>query len=211
MNFSRHRSVLSRVKRGTMIWFSGSQLYMYSYTYTGKYNVLLWLSSASQRSSCSGVRWVASARESLHTKSDNFPCGIFDMIFRVRTFADVIVNDASALAWAATSSTLTRLIEELLCHKKLHRWRRLQIGANFLFCALVFSQFNRYLPCSMFSELWFSQKPAHHLSVRMVYRLLHRSHRSRVRFRSVSVSFPFPFHYRLLIWYFFSSVLQAQT
>ena len=58
-----------------------------------------------------GFRQVASARERLHMKSDNFPHRNFDIFRLDRTFADVVVNGASALACAAASSTLTHLVE----------------------------------------------------------------------------------------------------
>ena len=76
--------------------------------------------------------------ESLHTKSDNFLCGNFDIFRHVCTFHGAVVRVASALAWAATSSTLTHLAEEILGIEKQQKWRRPQFGAKFLFCASVF-------------------------------------------------------------------------
>ena len=132
------------------------------YSYTGKYNVLLWMSTVGQRPSCLGFRQVASARESLCTKSDNFQCRNFDIIFRrVRTFTGVVVDAASALAWFATSSTLIHLAEEILRHEKQQRWRRPQLGAKFLLRTPPWPVFSHkylldiwYLSHSMRSELW---------------------------------------------------------
>ena len=117
-------------------------------------------------------RWPPHARAS-GRRVTTFRGGCL-VLFHVRTFPGVVVDVTSAMAWAATSSTLTHLVEEILHHEKQQRWRRPLLGANFLFRAPVFShKFLLDISRSMRPELMFSHKPAHQLSETMWnYRLL---------------------------------------
>ena len=88
MNFSRHESVLSRVKRGTII-------VVLKFTATCVQVTIAFICECPLTVS---IR-LASARNSLRMRSDNFPHRDFDIIFRhVRTFPGVVVDVASVLA-----------------------------------------------------------------------------------------------------------------
>ena len=107
----------------------------------------LWgISNVSQGLYHLGFRQVASAHESFHTRSNNFPRRSLDTY----TCTCIIIFVVFALLLALLSALLQLWPQQLpprvlvtekksLHLEKLQKWRRLQFGARFLFCMSVFS------------------------------------------------------------------------